>query len=223
MRESMKRTIWAAMAVTLMQGTLYAGGGKNMAPVEAPVVSIEAIDPSPWYVGVGLISYCYEGCNISSTCTFEEKGYGLMARAGYEYNEYIGVEARAMWAGWDAPYAALEHHVGIFLKPMLPISEDFNLYGLLGYGHTKIDGDYARAAMDESGFSWGIGLEYDLSEKKDDRIVDANYDREFDGQADQEKGWGLFIDYQQLLVNKQNVSGADVDLCVISFGVTYDF
>lgn len=197
-------------------------GGKTVEPAISPIVEIPQLsDPSPWYLGAGLVRLRYYGCR--SSCEFEDITYGMMMRGGYEYNRYIGIEGRAMWTGWEDEGAALKHHFGIFLKPMVPVGEDFNLYGLVGYGHTKIGGDYARAALDESGFSWGVGFEYDLSDREHDREDNVRYDREFDGQADQERGWGLFIDYQRLLVGKQNVGGGDVDLDVISFGITYDF
>ncbi|HEO98278.1 MAG: porin family protein [Campylobacterales bacterium] len=221
MREITKKLIWTAAALITVQNTLYAGG-KITAPAISPVIEIPPlVDPSPWYLGAGLVKLDYKGCHNS--CEFEDVTYGMMVRGGYEFNQYIGLEARGMWTGWEAEGAELEHHFGIFMKPMVPVSENFNAYGLLGYGKTKIGGTYERAAMDESGFSWGIGIEYDLSDREDDEEENTRYNREFDGQADQEKGWGIFIDYQQLLVNKQNLGRGEVDLHVFSFGVTYDF
>ncbi|MDM5271316.1 outer membrane beta-barrel protein [Sulfurovum sp. zt1-1] len=221
MRDIRNKLVWTTIAAMVLQNTLYAGG-KNIAPVLSPVAEIPQFrDPSPWYMGVGLVKLNYNGCR--SNCEFEDITYGMMVRGGYEYNQHIGLEARGIWTGWEAEGAELEHHFGIFLKPMAPVGEDFNVYGLLGYGKTKIGGSYERAAMDESGFSWGVGIEYDLSGKEDDKEEYTIYDRAFDGQADQEKGWGIFIDYEVPLVNKQNAGGGDVDLYVISFGVTYDF
>jgi len=221
MRKTTKKIIWTVAALITVQNTLYAGG-KNIAPALSPVIEIPPLeDPSPWYLGVGLIKLNYNAHR--NVCKFEDITYGMMARGGYEFNQYIGLEARGMWTGWEAEGAELEHHFGMFLKPMLPLGEDFNIYGLLGYGKTKIGGTYGSAAMDESGFSWGLGIEYDLSDKEDDREENTYYKRAFDGQADQENGWGIFIDYQRLLVNKQNAGGGDADLYVISVGVTYDF
>ena len=137
-----------------------------------------------------------------------------MVRGGYEWNQYIGVEARAMRTFWgdDALGGERLQHIGIFAKPSYPVSEDFNVYGLLGYGWTKTftnDPKGNLPSIDEKGFSWGIGLEFDLSDKDDDFDKDTYYDRAFDGQSDQEKGWGLFIDYQRLIVNS-NLPDLDV-------------
>ena len=63
-----------------------------------------------------------------------------------------------------------------------------------------------------------MGLEFDLSSKDDDYEEDVRYERPFDGHANQEKGWGLFIDYQQLLI-KSDLP----DMDIVSIGVTYDF
>jgi len=72
--------------------------------------------------------------------------------------------------------------------------------------------------MDDNGFSAGFGLEYDLSDKRDDYDRNIYYPEGFDGQGDQEMGWGLFVDYQRLLIDS-NIP----DLDVVSAGVTYDF
>ena len=210
----------AGLSVVLCS-SLYAGGGKNLLPVAVPVVPIETVDINPWYIGVGLIAGKYYDDCVAS-CVYEDVTYGMMVRGGYEWNQYIGVEARAMGTFWDADPLGGEklQHIGLFAKPSYPLGEDFNVYGLLGYGWTKTTtgGNGNLPTVDDHGFSYGIGLEYDLSDKEDDYIENGDYDREFDGQADQEKGWGLFIDYQRLLVK----SGIP-DMDVISVGVTYDF
>jgi OOP family OmpA-OmpF porin len=206
------------LAMTLFS-FLNAGGGKGLSPVMVPVVPIETIDPSPWYIGAGLLIGRYNYCEVE--CEYEDVTYGLMVRGGYEWNQYIGVEARALGTFWDADPLGGEklQHVGIFAKPSYPLGEDANVYGLLGYGWTKTSTNSPYLPeIDEKGFSWGIGFEYDLSDKDDDYIENGNYDREFDGQEDQEIGWGLFIDYQRLLVK----SGMP-DMDVVSVGVTYDF
>ena len=215
----MNKILTTTALAALLFSSLNAGGGKGLSPVLVPVVPIETVDPSPWFVGAGLVLGKFykerEGCQ------YEDVTYGLMVRGGYEWNQYIGVEVRGISTFWGEDELGGERlqHVGIFAKPSYPLSEDFDVYGLLGYGWTKTitDSQYLPE-IDEKGFSWGIGLEFDLSDKDDDFDEDTYYDREFDGQADQEKGWGLFIDYQRLLVK----SGMP-DLDVVSVGVTYDF
>ncbi len=217
-----KKVIAALLTGLLMNMTAEAGNGKEAAPAEAVVEPIPAMKtPTPVYIGLGLVWGKYSGCDASPGCKYEDVTYGALVRAGYEWNQYIGIEARALATFWgDDPLGGEKlRHFGLFAKPMYPIGEDFNLYALLGYGWTKTSTNNINLPeVDESGFSAGLGLEYDLSSKEDDKESDTAYDRGFDGQADQERGWGLFVDYQRLLI-KSNVP----DMDVISAGVTYDF
>jgi OOP family OmpA-OmpF porin len=219
----MKQNILFSLLVSVVISTMSYGGGKAVAPVEAPVEPIPVMHtPMPVYIGLGLVWGRYDGCETSSGCIYEDVTYGAMVRAGYEWNQYIGIEARALATFWGADDLGGQElrHIGLFAKPMYPMGEDFNIYALLGYGWTKTTtgGNGNLPTVDESGFSAGIGLEYDLSDKDNDREKDTIYERGFDGQADQENGWGLFVDYQRLLI-KSDVP----DMDVVSAGVTYDF
>jgi OOP family OmpA-OmpF porin len=199
---------------------LRAGGG--VSPATAVVEPIPAAELTPVYLGIGLIYGKYNGCPFAG-CGYQDVTYGAMVRAGYEWNQYFGVEARLLgtFLGADPLGGEKLQHIGLFAKPMYPLSEDSNVYGLLGYGWTKtrtqMKGSFLPT-LNKSGVSAGLGLEYDLSNKEDDRDKNVYYDREFDGQADQEKGWGLFVDYQRLLL-----TSATPSLDVLSAGLTYDF
>ena len=224
----MKKLLTAALLAYGLSVSLLAGGKAGIAPAIVPIIPIfpsddvDKIDPNAWYVGVGLVMGKYTG-DCGEGCPYEDVTYGMLVRVGYEWNQYIGVEARALRTFWGEdpnPFGGETlGHVGLFAKPTYPIGEDFNVYGLWGYGRTKT---YTKSPylpkIDEYGFSYGFGLEYDLSSKEDDYDSNTNYDRPFDGQADQEKGWGLFIDYQRLLV-KAGIP----DMDVIAIGITYDF
>ncbi|PHS30106.1 MAG: hypothetical protein COA92_10070 [Sulfurovum sp.] len=201
--------------------TLLCAGGKEVLPAILPVEPIPLVNPSPYYVGIGFVWGRYNGCT-SPGCEYEDVTFGTMVRAGYEWNQHFGIEARGVGTFWRAdPLGGQElQHFGLFAKPMYPLGEDFNIYGLLGYGWTKTTtgGNGNLQTIDEGGFSAGIGFEYDFSSKEADREAAVNYDRVFDGQANQENGWGIFIDYQRLLIK----SGVP-DIDVISIGITYDF
>jgi OOP family OmpA-OmpF porin len=196
--------------ITALQTLSYAGG--DIVPVEPAPVKHAAV---PVYIGAGFVAGRYY------TSNYEDVTYGAMLRIGYEWNQYIGIEARYSGVFWDEGQLNEQNleHFGLFAKPMLPFNEKFNLYGLVGYAwaQTKISGK-PNALMDDNGLSIGFGLEYDLSDMSDDYDRNIYYPEGFDGQADQEKGWGLFIDYQRLLV-KSNIP----NLNVISIGLTYDF
>lgn len=200
--------------------SLFAGG--DIAPVAVLPIE-EVVDPNPFYVGVGLL-----WAGVSRDCStpgcpdvrLKDSTWGGIIRAGWEYNQYIGIEGRALNATIESDWGETTHY-GIFLKPQYPVSENVNIYGLLGYGHTEIDTDCTaiRDSFEYDGFSYGIGLEYDLSDTESDR-EEGVYDRPFDGHMDQEKGWGLWVDYQNLMNNE---GPANFKSNIISFGITYDF
>ena len=217
----MKRTIQIMTFSSLIATSSLFGGGP-VAPVVAPVALTQA-DPNPFYVGVGLLWAGISRDCVTDGCPnirLKDTTWGGIIRAGWEYNQYIGIEARALQATIDSDWGETTHY-GIFLKPQYPVSEKVNIYGLLGYGHTEIDTDCPaiQDSFEHDGFSYGIGLEYDLSETEDDRIEGA-YDRPFDGHMDQERGWGLWIDYQNLMHNE---GPANFKSNVVTFGITYDF
>jgi OOP family OmpA-OmpF porin len=210
--------------VAIFIGVSRAFAGKNFVPAESPVTPVPQPESiSPLYVGMGLVGAKFlADCKEVKGCKYEDVTYGLMARAGYDFNQYFGIEARYLRTLWDkGPFGGVPlEHYGLFLKPQYPIGDRVNIYGLLGYGHTKNRGNGARLNYfnSDSGFSAGIGLEIDFSSSSEDRVANAKYDREFDGHADQNKNWSFFIDYQRLLIK-----GGVADMDVVSAGVRYDF
>ena len=152
-----------------------------------PPVVVEAKQDTPWYVGAGLVAAQVDNGNC------QDKTYGFLAKGGYDFNEYFGVEARALKTNWDYEGAKVEH-IGAFLKPQYPITEDISLYALVGYANTQLE---KKFLLDESGFAFGAGLAYDVS--KEDNLA-------------------LFVDYERLL-QKSNIP----DIDAIAFGMAYKF
>jgi OOP family OmpA-OmpF porin len=179
----------------------------QVAPVLAPA------EVSPFYVGLGLVAARYDAKCASTVigCTKDDTG-GVLLRGGYDFNKYLGLEARAMVTSYQSDGGKIQH-VGAFVKPMYPVTDEVNLYALGGLAKTTTVGSMRKT--DVTGLAFGGGVEYDLS---DDKKKDAKYDREFDGQADQEKGFGVFADYERLYYK----SGSP-DLDAVSVGLTYDF
>jgi len=207
----MKKVILSVATIVAMSSNSFAGG--DFTPVVEPVIEVPIIQAnvSGLYLALGASSTFFDAeCNCGGV--FEDYTYGGVLRAGYDFNQYIGVEARFLSTTLKENGAKIKSHYGIFLKPSYTVSKDINVYALAGYGSTEVGDDIK---LDEDGFAWGVGLEYDLSS---DSKGDMEYSREFDGQGDQEKGLGLFVDYEKLL-QKDGMP----DMHVISFGVTYDF
>lgn len=164
-----------SVAAALAMSTFAMAGG-DIAPVE-PVVEpvVEAVvDDSGFYIG-GAYSYIngeqehtaqYDGY---SDYTYEEDWNAIMLQAGYKFNKYVALEGRYWFSIGDATANDgdgdgdydIEDDLtawGIYVKPMYPVAENFNIYALLGYANVEIEN------WDESGFSWGLGAAYSFTE-----------------------------------------------------------
>jgi OOP family OmpA-OmpF porin len=201
-------------------GTSSYAGGKYVKPVEAEVVPIPAIiNPIPLYVGIGLVAAgLSRDCPCSGDSRLKDMTYGGILRAGWDFNDYIGIEARVLKASLEDDFSQTTHY-GLYLKPQYHVMDQMNIYGLLGYGRTTVDYDNRNgrsSTLSKNGFSYGAGFEYDLS--ADESL--GQYDRAFDGQGDQEKGWGIWVDFQHLLSSE---GAFDTDSNIATVGITYDF
>jgi len=202
--------------------SLLVGGagfaGKNVEPAETQVPPVVYVNPI--YIGLGTLwSGTSRDCQCNDGDRLKETTYGVIGRVGYDFNQHFGVEARAFQASIDKDFAETTHY-GIYMKPQYHVTDKFNVYGLVGYGKTKIECDHPSILAgtnmyDESGVSVGLGFEYDMS---DDKEVVAN--RAFDGQGDQEKDWGIWVDYQNLLHNE---GSNKIKANIVTAGISYDF
>jgi len=188
-----------------------------VAPVVVPApIPVKEINPSGFYAGIGISAARYK-TNCTTTPTgcgpgVEDRTAGVMARVGYDFNQYVGLEARGIRTNWKADGGKVKH-AGIFVKPMLPVGDKSNIYGLVGVAKTTTEGTLQKT--DAEAMALGVGVEVDLSK---DTPKEGRYGRPFDGKGDQEKGLGAFADYERMVVK----SGAP-DLDAVSVGVTYDF
>ena len=182
-------------------------------PVVIVPVPVKDINPSGFYAGLGIAGARYESnCNTGCKGSGVDKSAGLMARVGYDFNKYVGIEARGIRTNWKSDGGKVQH-AGLFVKPMVPVGDVTNIYGLVGLAKTKTEGAMQKTNAD--GLALGLGVEVDLSK---DTPKEGRYGRAFDGKGNQEKGLGLFADYERMLVKK----GAP-ELDAVSAGVTYDF
>ena len=216
----MKRTILSIATIVTLSSTAFAGG-KYVAPVEADVAPIPAVtNPIPLYVGIGAVAAFIkrDPCPCApNAADIKDHRYGGIIRAGWDFNPYIGIEARGLKTFGSDTFSTTEHY-GLYLKPQYHVADKINVYGLVGYGRTTIDytNGVRSSTLKKNGFSYGVGMEYDLSADESQ----GEYARGFDGQGDQEKGWGLWIDFQHLLSNE---GMTHTDSNIITVGITYDF
>ena len=170
-----------SMITVMTMGTFAVAGG-DIAPVEEIVEVATPIiveDDSNFYVGV---AYSYVDAEIDA----EQTGNAYTLLAGYNYNKYIAIEGRYTATVGDMDIendkSSLNHSdgeidrevesYGIFLKPQYPIGDAFSVYALLGYGSVT-----ARTT-DESGFQWGLGAKYAITDSID---VFVDYTSLYDG------------------------------------------
>ena len=220
-KNSRKKMGFTVIAFLSLTGTLLAGGGKAVVPAEAVVAPIpEVVSPIPLYVGLGVIASFIK----RDPCPCDPNGedlkdlrYGGIIRGGYDFNPYLGIEARALKTFESNAFSKVTHY-GLYAKPQYHISDAVNIYALLGYGRTTVD--YTNGILSshnpKNGFSYGVGMEYDFS-KSDPQ---GSYARVFDEQGDQEKGWGLWVDVMHLL---SDAGPMHTNSNLVTAGITYDF
>lgn len=203
----MKKSVLYLVSILTLSGFAYAGG--DVAPIEEPVIVPVVVDESAFYIGLG-----FGKASVNDDPTAEEiTSTMLMLQAGYQYNTYVAIEGRASF-GFNSDYAPgitgnpssdYDEDIsswGIYIKPMYPLTEAFDMYALIGYGGVQL-GNIENGDAYEDGFQWGIGVQYAVTEN----IL-------------------IFADY----VNLYNDTGFDyraqfdnIDSDAWTFGVSYRF
>jgi len=214
----MKKFTLSIVAIMAM-GTFAVAGG-DIAPVEAPMVVVEpVVDDSGLYLGV---AYSYMGLEsviseTGSTLVDANVNSGML-QAGYKFNTYIAVEGRYWFGGDENTFVEEDDGYinadvdawGIYIKPMYPVTEELDIYALLGYASLNYDMNpdfWSPAQTDENhdGFSWGVGMAYAYN----DNI-------------------SIFIDYVSLYDDSNYYSNittniVDIKIDTWNFGLTYKF
>lgn len=182
-----------------------------------------------WYLGalysVQKISSGVEVQNLPSKIDFEAVG----VLAGYKFNQYFSLEARLAkgTSGYSNTFGYLEQiapetyhnedldsQFSLLVKASYPIYESFSLYGIAGYTESRIkitgvgikngyfgnleNFSYSYTTKD-SGFSYGVGLTYQLTEEVN-----------------------VFVDYQVLPDYELGIS-LSKDWGSTTLGVSYSF
>ncbi len=226
----MKNIVLSAVAVLAMSSFAVAGG--DIAPVEEAVVDVPEVMEAPvvdagFYLGLGYGALGFERTVTAGNFEYNpdrDLDYDtVMFQMGYKFNSYVAVEYR-YWKGMDdEDITAIDNNLGgvgsadlsaygIYVKPMYPISEAFNVYALLGYSVATYEVDYGdlTADTDKDGFSWGLGAAYAFNQNVSvslDYVVVA--DAEYDD----------FVGYNGTLYEATN----DTTVDTVNVAVTYKF
>jgi len=163
----------------------------------------------------------------------EEDYDAIMLQAGYKFNQYLAIEGRYWKSVGDADWSrkgsvdssGAESVVisengytseydftawGIYLKPMYPVTESFDVYALLGYGNVTLsdaNGDW----FDKDGFHWGAGASYAFT---DNLSLFSDYVQMFNKDAYTTAPLGGW-DYTE--------TNSEETIYTINLGVTYKF
>jgi len=202
----MKKVTRTLLSMMVISNLSFAGGDFTEAVEPVVTVPVVEVNDAGFYLGLGIaavITYEEAGSFFDPELGQERTG-DLALLAGYDFNKYIAIEARYMTTVvhddiLDRTFWA------VYVKPQYPVTEDFNIYGLLGYGNYQLDGKNGSGIdIDENGFQWGLGASYEV-------VEDIS----------------IFIDYISiakgvdvpLFIN----TNIDIDSDAVTIGMTYKF
>ena len=101
---------------------------------------------------------------------------GVTGRLGYDFMNWLGAEIRGT-AGLSAPTGAQKlKQYGAYLKPNIDVTDSLNLYGLLGASSVNNSNLTSGVMSDnETGFSYGLGVDYGVSDSVSVFVDVMNY------------------------------------------------
>jgi len=144
----------------------------------------------------------------------------LGVRGGYYFNKYFSVEGRlAFGVGDDSvsevidigfgPETAtlkfsLDYSLGVYAVGHIPLTEQFQLYGLVGFTQHEVTVDASIPSLgsdsegfDDSDLSFGVGAEFDMTKNLSLGVEYVSYftDGDIDGLKYDTDGLGITLNY----------------------------
>ena len=200
----MKKLVLSIITSTAIATSAFAG--KNYIPAPSKPIPVPVSVPLGLYLGGGL-TYSKAECECETLTgtkglikpKTKSTTYGFNLKAGYNFNEYMAIEAKYIYTPWKDKDRTVKHY-GLYLKPTYPITENFDVYALLGYGITKCE----TLKDTQKGFGWGAGAEYTFNKKNQGK----------------KEGVGVFVEYLRPLKKTGN---KDIKIDMVNAGVSYNF
>jgi outer membrane autotransporter protein len=141
----------------------------------------------------------------------------LGVRGGYYFNQYFSVEGRLAFGisddsmtetdpilGTATLTVSLDHSLGVYAVGHIPLTEQFQLYGLVGLTQFsgKIDasisgGPSGSLSSDDNGLSFGVGAEFDMTKNLSLGVEYVSYitDGDIEGLSYDADGLGITLNY----------------------------
>ncbi|MCH8537203.1 MAG: porin family protein [Alkalimonas sp.] len=137
----------------------------------------QAVAHEGYYVGAQYDRHEIKLSAEGESDSFNLGSVGLLA--GYQLNENFAIEGRwqtgvqnkSFNEGNESVDFKLNNRFAVLGKGMVPLSNEFSLYGLAGYSHAKygvsanLNEGSGRGSFTGKGFTWGVGGEFALNEQ----------------------------------------------------------
>jgi len=130
-------------------------------PKPKPVVVEKPAEPSGLYIAGGLTDvavHTADRANLFGDEKGQDRQIGFTGKVGYDFMDYLGAELRGTY-GIAKDNGNKFKQIGAYLKPNYDVTDEINLYGLLGASKTN------AGVGSDTGFSYGAGLDYGISDK----------------------------------------------------------
>jgi len=124
--------------------------------------------------------------NVFADENNQDRQLGFTARLGYDFMNYLGAELRGSigLSKEEAGYDKIKQF-GAYLKPNVDVTDNLNLYGLVGAAKSNLAG----ISDDKTGLSYGAGLDYGINDNISVFTDIVNYMHK----SDVPESWGLTV------------------------------
>lgn len=113
-------------------------------------VAAPAFAQEGFYAGVGGTHYDTDNVEVD----------GVTGRAGYRFTPHFALEGEGTIGVGDDDDAELDHALGAYAVGIVPISQNFDLFGRVGYQTLETDTDTGLTGIDDDGVGFGGGVEW---------------------------------------------------------------
>jgi len=112
----------------------------------------------------------YAGVSYGTINTDITDHVGTTLHAGYQFNEFIGIEGRSLVSSSEESYSganlAIDSLWGVYITAAIPLGDSASVYFVVGQTEGEVTASYGgySASAEESSSSYGTGIKLDLRE-----------------------------------------------------------